>query len=103
MVLIRSFVEVEYGHFADVMRCYEELNAISEARGWRLAKLRVQAGAKANVLAADLEYESLAEWEAEQDAAYSDAEFMKVLRAASPYCVQGTASEEIWLDAPHLA
>ena len=103
MVLIRSLVEVEYGHFGDVLRGYEELNEICRSRGWKPATIRTQAGARANLLSADVEYESLAAWEAEQDAAYGDPEFMKVLRECSQYCVQGTASEEIWMEAPHLA
>ena len=103
MVFVHNVVEVMYGHFADVARCYEELNEICKARGWTPAALRIQAGGAANILAADCEYESLAAWEAEQDAAYADPAFMKVLREASQYCVQGTAREEIWMDAPHLA
>lgn len=103
MVLIRNFVEVQYGHFADVLRGYDELNEIARARGWKPSQNRTQAGGAANLLSADFEYDSLSEWEAEQAAAYSDPEFMKVLRECSQYCVQGTAREEIWMEAPQLA
>ena len=103
MVFIRNLVEVQYGHFGDVLRAYEELNEISRNRGWKPMTLRIKNGGRANYLAADCEYDSLEQWQREADAAYGDAEFMKVLRSCTPYCVQGTAREEIWTEAPHLA
>ena len=103
MVFIRNFVEVQYGHFGEVLRSYEELNEICRNRGWKPATLRTKVGGRANYLAADLEYDSMDQWQRETDAAYGDPEFMKVLRSCAQYCVQGTAREEIWADAPHLA
>ena len=103
MVLVRNICEVEYGHFADVLRGYEELNEICRSRGWKEMRLCVQAGARNNILCADVEFATLQEWEDDTDATMGDPEFMKVMRAASEYIVQGSAREEIWMDAPHLA
>jgi hypothetical protein len=103
MVLIRNLVEVQYGHFAEVLRGYEELNEICRSRGWKPAALRVKSGGRANYLTADCEYDSLDQWQQESEAAYGDPEFMKVYRSCGQYCVQGTGREEIWTDAPHLA
>ena len=103
MVQVRNVVEVEYGHFADVIRCYEELNEICRSRGWQPATLMTRAGGRANVLCACTDYNSIEQWDREVTAAHEDPEFMKVLRQAAPHCVQGTACEEIWTDAPHMA
>ena len=103
MVLVRNIVEVQYGHMREVLRCYDEMNEIARSRGWKLATIRIQSGAKTNVVAADIEYDSMTEWEADQEATYGDPEFMKVLREAAQHCVQGTAAEEIWMEAPHIA
>src|SRR5688500_1146786 len=89
MVQVRNTVEVEYGHFSDVLRCYEELNEISRAHGWQPATFYVRTGSKVNVLCASTEYDSMGDWQREQQGAFSDPQFMKVIREAAQYCVQG--------------
>lgn len=103
MIVVRNVCEAKYGHFADVLRMYDELNEICRARGWKAARYLTPMGDRANLIEAEVEYESFAECEREQAAAYADPEFMKVLRSASEHVVQGSAYERLLTEAPHLA
>ena len=103
MYRVNFVMEVKYGHFADLMRNMEELNEISRARGWKEATYWMPTAGKANELVCEFEYDSLAEFEQENEATYSDAEFMKVMREGTQYVVQGSARTRIYERAPQLA
>src|SRR4051794_7321326 len=55
--------EVLYGHYMDALEICGELNKLCEAKGLSIGRLRAPLGGKANVLIAESEYDSLAEYE----------------------------------------
>jgi hypothetical protein len=100
---MRMTSEVLYGHFADYLQVMEQLDEIAAARGWRQAVHLTPLAGQANRIVTEIEYDSLAAAEAEQEAFYADAEAMKLLRASSEHIVQGATHVELLQTAPQLA
>jgi hypothetical protein len=98
-----SKVEFAYGHWNDGMECAEELNRLCAERGMRQARLLLPTFGRANVLISEVEYDSLAQLEDEQNRFFSDAEIMKVIRRMSQFTVQGSARDELVQDAVRIA
>jgi NIPSNAP len=103
MVRARFIVQVRYGHFAEYLKAVEQLNEVARERGWAEATFWVPTGGITNELIAEVDYPDLATFEREGQAQYSDAEWMKVIRSAVDFIVQGTARSELYRTAPQLA
>lgn len=103
MYRYRQTAQVLYGHFADYLGALEELNEIAADRGWRTSSFWVPVAGASNEIVLEVEYDSLAQYEEETNQLQSDAEFMKVVRRASQFVVQGSARDEILTAAPTLA
>jgi len=103
MYRVNFVQEAKYGHFADLLRSCEELNEIARSRGWKEGRFWTPTAGRANELVVEFEYDTLADYQRETEAFYSDPECMKVLRQSSDYVVQGSARTRIYETAPHLA
>jgi len=103
MVRYRSHMEIRYGHFAEFLEIFEELNRLIAARGWSTFTAFVPTVGKGNALVLEAEYPDLATFDRETTAFYGDAECMKVFRRGSELVVQGSNYDELLQPAPHLA
>jgi hypothetical protein len=103
MYRIVQTCEVKYGHFSGYAAAMEELNVISRVRGWKEARLFVPMSGANNRVVMELEYDTLDEFQREEDAFYSDPEAMKVLRSTADWVVQGTSTTEILTPIPEMA
>ena len=95
--------EVEYGHYADVVRAVEACSAIRRDRGWPEWTPWAPPFGKSNEIVVMCDYADLAAHEADWDAAYADPEFMKVWRQCAEHTVQGSRWSEVLQPVPHLA
>jgi hypothetical protein len=95
--------EVRYGAFAQYAAAMEELNTIARSRGWKEARCLVPIDGQSNRIVMELEYDSLDEYQREENAFYADPEAMKVLRSTVDLVVQGSAVTEILAPVPDLA
>lgn len=103
MVRLVQRWEVIYGHFADFVNQFEAINAVNRDRGWSEFTLLAPFSGKANEVVVMSDYPDLATSIAQRDAAYADAEFMKVWRAGAQHVVQGSGMTEVLEPVPHLA
>ena len=95
--------EVDYGHFGEVVRAVEALNAIRRDRGWPEWSPWAPLFGKGNEMVLVAEYDDLAAHGSNMDAAYADPEFMDAWRQCAEHSVQGSRWTEILAPAPHLA
>lgn len=103
MIKFRSIVTARYGHFAQLLTLGEQLNEISEARGWQTARYFIPLAGENNVLIAEYEYPDIATCDSQSKAAMSDPEWMKVFRSMAEYIYPQSARSELLDEAPHLA
>ena len=103
MIRYRNIYTATYGHYADVLSLYEQLNEVSQSRGWRTATFLAPTVGEANVLIAEYEFPDLATFEAESKASMSDPEWMKIYRAIYQHVYPQSARTELLEEAPHLA
>ena len=103
MIRIEQRWEVIYGHFAEFMDTLEEANAVLRARGWAELALWAPMSGKANEVVLTSDYPDFATFKREEEAAYADAEFMKVWRSGAQFVVQGSGRSEILEPVPHPA
>jgi hypothetical protein len=96
-------MEIRYGHWNDAVEASEEINRLCAERGLRRSRLLISAFGRANMLVAEVEYDSLAELEDEQRRFFGDPEIMKQVRRMSDITVQGSVVEELYQDAEHIA
>jgi hypothetical protein len=103
MIRQRSRSEVVYGHFAEALGVWEQLNQLARDRGWAEATFLVPLAGLANELVVDLEYPDLATLEKEDNTFNSDPDAMNLLRQLAGITVQSSARNELFVEAPHLA
>jgi hypothetical protein len=95
--------EIRYGHWNDAIEGYQEINRLCAERGLRQSRMLIPAFGRANLLVAEVEYDTLAELEDEQRRFYSDSDIMKQVRRMAEITVQGSVVEELYQDAEHIA
>jgi hypothetical protein len=103
MVRERIFQTVKYGQFREAMQALSDLADLVEKKGMKRPSFWSPLAGQSNALIMEVEYESLAEWERENTAFYSDPELMAGLRSAVQYIVEGSAYNELLETAPSLA
>ncbi len=103
MYRYRAHCEVKYGHFADVVESYNELNAVMRARDLTPMTVWTPTVGRGNIVTIEIDYPDLATFEREKDAFNSDAECMKVFRRSADFVVQGSNWDELLEPAPDLA
>jgi NIPSNAP len=103
MVRARITTQVRYGHFAEYLKAFEQLNEIARKRGWAEAAFFVPTVGAANELVAEIDYPDLATYDRENEAQSSDPEWMQVIRSTVDWAVQGSVRSELLQTAPHLA
>jgi hypothetical protein len=95
--------EITYGHWNDAVEAYDEINRLCAERGLRPAKLLIPTFGRANIMVAEVEFDTLAQLEEEQRRFFMDPEIMKQVRRLSDITVQGSVVEELYQDAEHIA
>lgn len=95
--------EVKYGHYRDFFETIEELEKLIQARGWKPSRFWMPTSGKDNQFISETDYDSLAEWEQENQAFMKDAEVMDVIRRGTPHVVQGSSYNELLVTAEQIA
>jgi hypothetical protein len=95
MYRYRAYAQVIYGHFNDVLKVYQELNAISRKRGWPEWTVWTPVIGTANEIVVEQEFTDLASFERANKAFQSDTEAMRVFRGAAGLVVQGSSHDEL--------
>jgi len=103
MVRERVIQTIRYGYFREARDGFEELIRLCREKGLRAATCWAPVAGVANELILETEYESLAEFEREEVAFYSDADIMKRLRDTMQYVIEGSGRSELLESAPALA
>ena len=103
MYRVRCSMECEYGHFGDVLSSMEEANEVCRAHGWTTWTFWVGSTGRNNMLVGEMECDSIDTYLKETEHASSDPAYMKAIRSAAQYVVQGSSNIDIWEPAPHLA
>jgi hypothetical protein len=93
-------VTVRYGKFREYHSAMQHLNEICRERGWVQGRLLVPMAGVDNEYIMQHDYDSLANYEREGEAFYSDPEAMKVFRDAAAFVIEGTSRSEILQSAP---
>jgi hypothetical protein len=92
----RTYQQVIYGHFNDVLKASEELNAIARKRGWPVSSIWTPVVGTGNEMVLEEEYADLASFAKVGEDFQSDAEAMKIVRSTSHMIVQGSARNELF-------
>jgi hypothetical protein len=103
MYRYRVFVEIRYGSFREFLEISEEMNSLSNARGWTQHTHWVATVGKGNELIIESEFPTLDAFEKESRAKSSDPDWMKLLRRSAEFVVQGSNRDELLEAAPRLA
>jgi hypothetical protein len=98
----RNTVTVRYGKFREYHAAMEQLNEIARQRGWREASMFVPVAGVDNQYICQWDFETLADYERETEAFFSDAEAMKVFRGAAEFVIEGTSTSELLTSAPTI-
>jgi hypothetical protein len=103
MIRVTNECEVKYGHFAEYLEICEEIDTAMEAKSFKRWTNLTPLTGKSNVIVQTCDYDSLQEMTDEQNRFYADADLMKTFRRGAELVVQGSASGQIYEEAPHLA
>lgn len=103
MVRERVIQTIKYGYFREARDGLEELARLCGEKGLRVLTCWAPVAGVVNELIIETEFESLAEFEREQLAFFSDAEIMKRWRDVAQYIVEGSGRAELLESAPALA
>ena len=93
----------KYGHYNEVVTTLQHLNEICGQRGWAMGRILTPFVGENNVVVLETDYPDLATFEREMQEFYADAEAMKVWRSGADFIIEGSARDELYLDAPSLA
>jgi hypothetical protein len=102
MVRNRITQIIRYGYFKDALETLHELNQVCSQKGLREASYWSPLSGANNTLVIEVEYPSLAEYEREAEAFYSDADVMTTWRRTSEFIIEGSGSSEVLVSAPTL-
>jgi len=103
MVRSRIIQLVKQGHMREEIDLIEELNRVLKEKGLKEGTCWVSFGGILQQLIIEYEYPTLADYERELDAFFSDSDLMKVWRGSAQHIVEGSGREELMSTAPALA
>ena len=103
MVRERVIQTVKYGKFREARDAIEELNQACKQKGLRELTCWAPVAGVSNEIIIETEYGSLADFEREQAAFYSDPDTMKAWRSVAEYIIEGSGRSELIESAPALA
>ena len=103
MVRERVIQTVKYGQFREAREKVDELSRICETKGLRPLTCWVPLAGVTNELIIETEYPSLADFERENAAFYSDPDTMRALRGIAEHVIEGSGRAELIESAPFLA
>lgn len=95
--------EVKYGHFRDFFETIEELERLVQARGLKASKYWLPTTGQDNRFVAEMDFDSLLEWEQDNEAFMKDAEIMDCIRRGAAHVVQGSSHNELLMTAEQIA
>jgi hypothetical protein len=99
MYRLQFHFEVAKGHAREAMTASERLRDLARQRGWSVPQLWHVSFGPFNRFIEESEYESLAAYEAANDAQQSDDEYLANWRSRSDVVVPGTGSLVLLDDA----
>ena len=85
------------------LEALHEVNRLCREKGLSEATYWSPLGGANNTLIIETDYSSLAEYERQSEAFYSDADVMNTWRRTSEYIIEGSGSSELLMPAPTLA
>src|SRR5438309_10872002 len=87
--------QVTYGKAREAMKWAEDMNALAAERGWAKGVLWNVSFGPVNAFVMEWDYESLAVFEQETNAQYTDSSFMTLFRSANDFGVEGETATEL--------
>lgn len=102
MYLYRWHCYVKNGRWREFMEVMTEVNALYRQKGHVPMRFWAAVTGRANFFVAESEHESLASWEAENDAVSRDSDIMDALRRTVPL-MDSTEIHELLMSAPEIA
>lgn len=102
MYLYRWHCYVKNGRWREFMEVMTEVNDLYRRKGHTPMRFWAAVTGKANLFVAESAHESLAGWEAENEAVYRDGEIMDALRRTVPL-MDTTEVHELFVAAPEIA
>ena len=99
----RIHVQVRYGHFNDYLAIAEQLNELAQSRGWAESTFWSPTVGTANEFVIETDYPDLSAFQRESEEFSADAEAMKLVRSGIEHVIEGSAHDELFETAPHLA
>lgn len=103
MIRERVIQVIVYGRMREALEALTELDQVCRAKGIPAITVWVPVAGTNNELIFETEYESLADFEHQQAAFYSDPDTMKIWRKAVEFIVEGSGRSELLQTAPSLA
>jgi hypothetical protein len=87
--------QVIYGHFRDYLEINNQMQAYAQSKGWAPWTLMAPTVGTMNEVVMESDYAKLDDFERESDQVQTDADFMKLVRAAGEHLVQGSGRTEL--------
>jgi hypothetical protein len=102
MVRNRITQIIRYGYFKDALEALQELNRVCREKELTEATYWSPLSGANNTLIIEAEYPSLAEFERQSEAFYSDSDVMRTWRSTSEFIIEGSGTSEVLVSAPTL-
>jgi hypothetical protein len=102
MVRNRAIQTIKYGHFKEALEALTELNRICGEKGLNSSTFWSPLAGINNEIIIETEYESLADFERDAGAFYSDPDVMSLWRSMSEHVIEGSGRSELIETAPTL-
>jgi len=91
----RMYGQVVYGHFNELLKVWQDLNAVARKRGWPEWTVWLPTVGISNEAVVEREFPDITSFGKASDAFSSDAETMKIYRGAAGLMVQGSVHDEL--------
>jgi hypothetical protein len=102
MVRNRAIQTIKYGHFKEALEALTELNRVCGEKGLTSSTFWSPLAGINNEIIIETEYQSLADFERDAAAFYSDPDVMSLWRSMSEHVIEASGRSELIETAPTL-